>query len=213
MNLIDGYFVIILVLFAVNISLLLGNYKLNNFKLTAVSVLYLIVTAIVLFLSKYLNYSLLDYFSYLFLVFALIIFAVTLFYLRSDNFNLTLSLTTLTFISSMLLVSSQNDIDFFSLIIYSISVFIISVIVYQITKLLHHAKRQYNVIVGEFMSLFSILLFVFSLTYNSTRNLDYTMFSSFLILTPTYQLIYVIIIISVILIAGVVINESNGGNS
>jgi hypothetical protein len=43
--------------------------------------------------------------------------------------------------------------------------------------------------------------------------LDYTMFSSFLILTPTYQLIYVVIGIIVVLVVGVLINDSKGGNS
>jgi preprotein translocase subunit SecG len=39
------------------------------------------------------------------------------------------------------------------------------------------------------------------------------MFSAFLILTPTYQLIYVIIAVIVILVIGVLINDSKGGNS
>ena len=63
------------------------------------------------------------------------------------------------------------------------------------------------------MCLFSILTLIFALTYNSTLNLDYSMFSPFLILTPTYQLIYVIIAIIAALIIGVFINDSRGGNS
>ena len=63
------------------------------------------------------------------------------------------------------------------------------------------------------MCLFSILVFIFAVTYNSTVNIDYTMFSSFLILTPTYQLIYVIIAVVVTLIAGMLLNDSKGGNS
>ena len=60
------------------------------------------------------------------------------------------------------------------------------------------------------MALASILIFLFALTYNSTLNLNYAMFSSFLILTPTYQLIYVIIGIFVVLVAGVLINDMRG---
>ena len=60
------------------------------------------------------------------------------------------------------------------------------------------------------MALASILIFLFALTYNSTLNLKYAMFSSFLILTPTYQLIYVIIGIFVVLVAGVLINDMRG---
>jgi len=91
--------------------------------------------------------------------------------------------------------------------------FIILFVVYQLSKLLHHAKRQYSAIIGEYMCLFSILIFIFAFTYVSTLNLDYNMFSAFLILTPTYQLIYVIIAVIVILVIGVLINDSKGGNS
>jgi uncharacterized protein YacL len=86
-------------------------------------------------------------------------------------------------------------------------------VVYQLSKLLHHAKRQYPVVTGEYMCLFSILMFIFGLTYDSTRALDYSSFDSFLILTPTYKLIYVIIGLIVILVIGVLINDSKGGNS
>jgi hypothetical protein len=63
------------------------------------------------------------------------------------------------------------------------------------------------------MSLFSVLIFIFAVTYYSTITLNYKMFSAFLILTPTYQLIYVIIAVIVILVGGVLINDRNGGNS
>jgi hypothetical protein len=99
------------------------------------------------------------------------------------------------------------------MLLYSLFVFIILFVVYQLTKLLHHAKREYPVIVGEYMSLFAVLMFIFALTYYSTMTLDYTMFSSFLILTPTYQLIYVVIGIIAVLIAGVLLNDTKGGNS
>jgi uncharacterized protein YacL len=52
------------------------------------------------------------------------------------------------------------------------------------------------------MSLMGILIFLFGLTNVAVMNLDYTMFSSFLILTPTNQLIYVIIGIIIVLIIG-----------
>jgi hypothetical protein len=48
------------------------------------------------------------------------------------------------------------------------------------------------------------------MTYNSTITLDYTAFDPFLILTPTYQLIYVVIGIVVVLVAGVFINDYGG---
>lgn len=57
------------------------------------------------------------------------------------------------------------------------------------------------------MSLMIILIFIFGLTYYSTLTLDYKMFSSFLILTPTYKLIYVIILIAIIFIIGLYWND------
>lgn len=67
------------------------------------------------------------------------------------------------------------------------------------------------------MTLFSILVFIFALTYDSARSIDYTAFSPFLILTPTYQLIYVVIGIIAVLVIGVLINDKeelhdNSGN-
>ena len=209
MDLIGGYLVIILILFTVNISLLLGNYKLNNLKLIIVSLLCFIATFIMMIISDYLIFSLYDYLAYLFFATAVVIFALMLYYLKTNNFKASLTLIMILFLISTLVLSSQTDLNS----LYSLFVFIVMFIVYQLTKLLRHAKRQYSVIVGEYMSLFSILIFIFSLTYNSTRTLDYTMFSSFLILTPTYQLIYVVIIIVVILIVGVLINEGKGGDS
>ena len=45
------------------------------------------------------------------------------------------------------------------------------------------------------------------------QSLEYILFSPFLILTPTYQLIYVIIAIVVIMVGGVLLNDVKGGNS
>ena len=117
------------------------------------------------------------------------------------------------FLISTVLLSSQATLSFFEMILYSLLIFIILFGVYQLSKLLHHAKRQYSVIIGEYMILFSILMFIFSMTYYSTLNLNYRMFSAFLILTPTYQLIYVIIAVIVILVIGVLVNDRKGGNS
>ena len=134
-------------------------------------------------------------------------------YVKKGNFKASLYVMLIAFLISMVLFASQASMDIFTMLLYSLLVFIVLFIVYQLTKLLHHAKREYPVIVGEYMSLFAVLMFIFALTYNSTLNLDYTMFSSFLILTPTYHLIYVIIGIIVVLVVGVLINDGKGGNS
>lgn len=206
----------LLVLFAANMALMFGNYKFNNVKLMAISAISFIISFSVIYISGYLNAQfafLLDNFSYMFLIIASIIIVSMIYYVKKDNFKASLYAVMITFLISMVLFASQATLDIFITLIYSLLVFIILFIVYQLTKLLHHAKREYPVIVGEYMSLFAVLMFIFALTYNSTLNLDYTMFSPFLILTPTYQLIYVIIGIIVVLVVGVLINDSKGGNS
>ena len=216
MDLIGGYLLLLLVLFAANVALMFGNYEFNNVKLMAISAISFIISFSVIYISGYLNAQfafLLDNFSYIFLIIASIIIVSMIYYVKKDNFKASLYAVMITFLISMVLFASQATLDIFITLIYSLLVFIILFIVYQLTKLLHHAKREYPVIVGEYMSLFAVLMFIFALTYNSTLNLDYTMFSPFLILTPTYQLIYVIIGIIVVLVVGVLINDSKGGNS
>ena len=216
MDLIGGYLLLLLVLFAANVALMFGNYEFNNVKLMAISAISFIISFSVIYISGYLNAQfafLLDNFSYIFLIIASIIIVSMIYYVKKDNFKASLYAVMITFLISMVLFASQATLDIFITLIYSLLVFIILFIVYQLTKLLHHAKREYPVIVGEYMSLFAVLMFIFALTYNSTLNLDYTMFSSFLILTPTYQLVYVIIGIIVVLVVGVLINDSKGGNS
>ncbi len=213
MDLIGGYLLVMLVLFTGNIALLMGNVKINNLKLIAISILFSIGVFIILNVSVYLNISLLDYFSYIFLIISLILFFVIFYFIRNNNFKLALYSVLALFIISLTLFCSQTSLNYLEKILYSLCVFIILFVVYQLSKLLHHAKRQYAVIIGEYMCLFSILTLIFALTYNSTLNLDYSMFSPFLILTPTYQLIYVIIAIIAVLVIGVFINDSKGGNS
>ena len=213
MDLIGGYLLVMLVLFTGNIALLIGNVKINNLKLIAISILFSIGVFIILNVSVYLNISLLDYFSYIFLIISLILFFVIFYFIRNNNFKLALYSVLALFIISLTLFCSQTSLNYLEKILYSLCVFIILFVVYQLSKLLHHAKRQYSVIIGEYMCLFSILTLIFALTYNSTLNLDYSMFSPFLILTPTYQLIYVIIAIIAVLVIGVFINDSKGGNS
>ena len=216
MDLIGGYLLLLLVLFTANIALILGNYKFNNVKFIVASAISFAISFSLMYLSSYLNTQLaflLDNFSYIFFIIALIIIVSMICYVKRDKLQASLYAVMIAFLISMVLFASQATLDIFTMLLYSLLVFVILFVVYQLTKLLHHAKREYPVIVGEYMSLFAVLMFIFALTYNSTLNLDYTMFSSFLILTPTYHLIYVIIGIIVVLVVGVLINDSKGGNS
>ena len=213
MDLIGGYLLVVMALFVANIALMLGNYNLGNLKVIILSLICSAITFAIMNASSLLNGQLSflsDYFSYLFLAITIIIFVSIVYYIRRDDFKIPFYAISLAFVISTALLSSQANLDFLSMALYSLLVFIILFVVYQLTKLLHHAKRQYPVVIGEYMSLFSILMFIFALTYNSTKALDYSMFSPFLILTPTYQLIYVIIGIIVVLVVGVLINDTRG---
>ena len=213
MDLIGGYLLVMLVLFAGNIALLMGNSKINNLKLILISLFFSIIVFMILNISVYLKISLLDYFSYIFLIISIVLFFVIFYFIRYNKVKLALYSVMALFFISLILFCSQTSLNHLERITYSLCIFIILFVVYQLSKLLHHAKRQYSAIIGEYMCLFSILTLIFALTYNSTLNLDYSMFSPFLILTPTYQLIYVIIAIIAALIIGVFINDSRGGNS
>ena len=216
MDLIGGYLLVILILFAANIALLFGNFKSSNVKLAGISAMFFAACFAVMYALGFLNNSLsfmADYFSYLFFVISLLLIISVMLYIRNDKFKPALYLILPLSLISAIFLSSQADLNIISMILYSLCVFIIFFVVYQLSKLLHHAKRQYSVITGEFMCLSAILMFIFALTYDSVRTLDYTSFSPFLILTPTYQLIYIIIIIVVILVIGVLINDGKGGNS
>lgn len=80
-------------------------------------------------------------------------------------------------------------------------------LVYNISKIFDNAKRPYYAVIGEYMFLEFILLLIFALTFTNVRELDYSMFGSFLILTPTYQVMYMLILIAIILVFGVLNNE------
>ena len=216
MDLIGGYLLIVLILFAANFSLLMGNFKIDNIKLILMSFAVFIISFILMMVSGYLNgiFSfLMDYFSYFFIIISISVFLTFLYYFRKNNLRFSIASTIILFVISIVALSSQSKLSLFDCLLYSLFGFIILFVVYQLTKLLIHAKRDYPVIIGEYMSLFAILLFIFGLTYNSTRALNYNMFSPFLILTPTYQLIYVIIGLIVIMVIGVVYNDYIGGNS
>ncbi|MBQ2665172.1 peptide ABC transporter permease [Methanobrevibacter sp.] len=216
MDLIGGYLLVLLVLFTANIALILGNYEFNNVKLIMVSAIFFVISFIVIYASSYFNTQLvflLNYFSYIFLLITVIVIASLIYYVKTGNFKIVLYAISITFLISVVLFASQATLDILTMLLYSLFVFMILFVVYQLTKLLRHAKREYPVIVGEYMSLFGLLMFIFALTYYSTITLDYKMFSSFLILTPTYQLIYVVIGMIAVLIVGVLINDTKGGNS
>ena len=216
MDLIGGYLLIFLILFTANISLLMGNFKISNVKLILISSATFIISFVLMNISTYVGSSLsflMDNFSYFFIIVAIALFLIFLYYFRKNNLEHAIISIAILSIVSIVCLSSQSKLQLFDCLLYSLFSFLVMFLVYQLTKLLVHAKRDYPVIIGEYMSLFSLLVFIFGLTFDSTKSLNYTMFSPFLILTPTYKLIYVMIGIIVVLVIGAVYNDNLGGNS
>ena len=216
MDLMGGYLLICLILFSANLALLIGNFKLEKLKVVVLSLICAVVSFALINISINFKTSLsflLGYFNFIFLVIAIAIFLIMLYYTKKEEIKLSIYSISAVAVILVVLLSSQSDLMLFDAFLYSLLVLIVFFVVYQLSKLLVHAKRQYPVIIGEFMCLFAILVFIFALTYYSTMTLDYKMFKPFLILTPMYQLIYFIIGIAIVAVIGVLLNESKGGNS
>ena len=207
-NLMWGYLFVITLLFSTNIGLLLGNFKLNDKKAIMNSCILGILLFVLTNVSNRISFNLLDYMAYIFIIIAIAVFIVLAVFLKQENFkNSIVSIIVLFYVSALILTFQIDGFYIFDSLFLSIISIIIMFIAYKTSNLLKYAKRPYNVIVGEYMSLEGILIFLFGLTFISIMQLDYTMFSSFLILTPTYQLIYVIIGIIIILIIGTYWND------
>ena len=84
---------------------------------------------------------------------------------------------------------------------------VVMFLVYEISRIFNNAKRPYYAVIGEYMFLEFIFLLILALTFSAVRELDYSIFKSFLILTPTYQLMYAIIVILIILVLGVLYSD------
>ena len=204
LDLFSGYLLIIIALFSTNLGLFYRNLK-NNVEI------YSVITAIILFftliISKFFTKNLMDCFGYIFLLVAVVNFMIFIYYLRNNESRLiksTVFISILFYIQSFLLSSQIANIDSLLFSLFSLVIIIAS---YIVSRILIYAKREYPIIIGEFMTLSSILIFIFGLTYHSTLNLDYSIFSPFLILTPTYQLIYIVIAVIVGLIIGSYLND------
>lgn len=214
MDLMGGYLLVILILFSIDFALLAGNIKLSNFKVIIFSLIVSIISFALIMIPQSFNHSdfLLNNFDYLFLISAVIIFSVMFFYIRKNNLRTTFYIIIALFFILTVCLAYQSKLMLVDSLLYSLLVFIFLFVVYQLTRLLVHAKRPYPIIVGEYMSLFSILMLIFAFTYDSTINLDYGMFKPFLILTPTFQLIYLVVGICIVMVIGVLLNDTKGGN-
>ncbi len=208
LSLFEGYLLIFVALFAVNISLFLGNFKINNLKAIIIAVLFGILLIGVNSVSSYFK-DILAFlsgnFGYLFIIMAIMLFILAWCYLKKKE--VTLIYVVLCYIVMLSISAHIGEFPIFNSLLLALFLVIIMFVVYQLSKLLFYAKREYSLIVGEYMILESILIFILGLTYWSVKDLDYSMFGAYLILTPTYQLVYVVILIIFILIVGLYYND------
>ena len=105
---------------------------------------------------------------------------------------------------SLCLKSENLALNALELAILSI---VVMFLVYSISRIFNKAKRPYYAVIGEYMFLEFIFLLILALTFSTVRELDYSIFKSFLILTPTYQLMYAIIAILIIMVLGVLYSD------
>lgn len=78
MDLIGGYLLIVLILFTANISLLIGNVKIDNIKMILLSLGALIISFVLINIFNYFGDALsflMDNFSYLFIIISILLFS------------------------------------------------------------------------------------------------------------------------------------------
>ncbi len=205
-NLVWEYLVIILVLFGTNFGLLLNTYDIKS-KVPVYMVLYsLSLFLITLFISSIKFDYFINYIAYLLFFSGLIIFIFVLYQLNSKNDKLRF----LTFIGLILIsyfiiiyfVLSSSNLSFdFSLLVFAI-LFVFSLLSFKLSK-----NSVFRGKVSEYLILESILLMILGLTYPFVTTLDYSEFLPFTILTPTYEIIVLIIFIIALLVIGVYLND------
>lgn len=214
-DLILTYLIMIISLFGVNIGFFLTLNKLNNKKMIissiAICVFIFIISLVGIFSYNHLIF-LNDYLDVIFLIDAIILILMSILFLLNYKKEIFLNyffiIVIFSLIATIFILNSQirnfNIIDSLLTIILLLIVIFLS---FNIFKLLIYAKRPLSILNAEYIILESIFLFLCALTYESVKNLDYGMFNPFLILTPTYQLIYLLIGICGLLFLGLYLND------
>lgn len=210
-DLIWNYLIILELILGFNIGLFLRDFKISKLKYFTISFLLAIVIFILSFFSNafrinlsFMNNNL----GWLFIVAAIILFFIEYIYIKKNE-KLFCAFAVMFLLSVIMFILSSQfvEVTVFDSLLWALFLFIILISSYPISTLLYYAKNEYSVVVGEFISIEAILVFVFGITFWSVSSIDYKMFSSFLILTPTYKLIYVIIGLVFVMILGLYYND------
>lgn len=217
MDLIFEYLIVFILLFVANIAFLARKSNFNKNKFIQLALTYASIVFILSFICPYLNLSeyIIPFMPYILGLVSLLILILAIRYVSfGRNFNIendklvfygTIFSSFLSIFALSLCLKSDN------LVLSSLELAILSIavmfLVYRISKIFNKAKRPYYAVIGEYMFLEFIFLLILALTFSTVRELDYSIFKSFLILTPTYQLMYAIIAILIIMVLGVLYSD------
>lgn len=205
-NLVWEYMLIILVLFGTNFGLLLNTYGIKH-KVPVYILLYsLSLFLITIFISNIKLDYFINYIAFLLFFIGLIIFILILYQLNSKNEKLNfltfIGLILISYFIVIYLVLSSSSLSFdFSLLIFAI-LCVFALLSFKLSK-----NSIFKGKISEYFILESILLMILGLTYPYVTTLDYSEFVPFTILTPTYEIIVLIIFIIALLVIGVYLND------
>ena len=217
MDLIFEYLIVFILLFVANIAFLVKKTNFNKNKNFQFTLIYGAIVFILSFICPTLGLGewIIPSMHYILgLVSALmLIFAIR--YVRFgrnydvENDKIALYGTVLSSFISIIALSLclKSDNLVLSSLEFSVLSIIVMFLVYKISRIFDNAKRPYYAGIGEYMFLEFIFLLILALTFSTVIDLDYSMFGSFLILTPNYQVLYTIIIVLIILVRGVLYND------
>ena len=217
MDLTFEYLIVFILLFGANIAFLVRKYDFNKNNFIQLALVYGAIVFVLSFICSSLNLSeyIIPFIPYILGVVSLFVLILAIRYVSfGRNFNVEndkpvfYGIILSSFISiialSLCLKSDNLVLNALELAILSI---VVMFLVYKISKIFKKAKREYFVVVGEYMFLEFIFLLILALTFTSVRELDYSIFGSFLILTPTYKVLIMIVILVFILVLGVLEND------
>lgn len=217
MDLIFEYLIVFILVFVANIAFLVRNSDINKDKFILLAIVYALIVFILINLASLLNIkeSVVEFIPYVLGIVAFVMLIITIRYvgfgknygILNDKFVFYGTVSASLISVAILALGLNTENPFLSGIELAILSFVVMVLVYKISKIFKKAERPYYAVIGEFMFLEFILLLILALTFNSVRNLDYSMFGSFLILTPTYKVLYMILAIVIVLVLGVLYNE------
>jgi len=215
------YLIVFILLFSTNLGLLARAIDLNKNNFYIFSIIYGVIIFVFAYIASIIGYqsSIVEYIPYILGLVCILVLIFTVLHLLNwrrvdDGKNYLVNkfvpiagiiLSSFIAIFSFSLVFVNNNM--FNTVELAILAILIMILVYFISKIFTRAKRPFPVVIGEFMFLEFILLLILGLTFNVVRELDYSMFSSFLILTPTYQVLYMVLALAIIIVLGVLYNN------